>query len=179
MVYYSMTSASPDENFGYLNGSSIPRTLIDGCRRSEFQHIPPGKITIPGIPGNKGYLDFYIAEGSVPLISEKMRQVFDDAGITPGEVLYRPAYITDPYGSMEPFYLMLPQRIKCLDAERSSINPIGGADPLYISSKEVGFFHIFKIAEITDKTIFVTQALRDCITSAGLNGPFFPDKIND
>lgn len=176
-LYYSLDSAPPCEGYGEIDEFSIPSWLVNACRKSEFQHIPSQPLRIGVFPGVRGLLDFYLPHGSVPVISMKLRQVFDSAGILPGELLYRQLRLFSPDGAEEQYYLALPQKINCLD--RTVINPLGGTDELFISDAAVGCFNIFKVAGITNKTILITEKLKLALESSDITGVIFPETINN
>ena len=174
--FYEMTSRLYEPGYSGIIEEKVPSELRNACADSEFQKIPRGNITLEAYDDSKGFADFYMCCGCIPLISGRVKALFEKMGVTNGELLYRTVTLHSETETQ--FYLALPQRIDCLDKSRTQLNPMGRAEKLVITENNVGYFNVFKVRGIVNNNIIVSEKLMDALTKANFIGFDFPNKIN-
>ena len=165
MDFYCLNSlCSNDPDLIHLDDDKIPQTLRDACRKSEFQFIDKHLDTLI-LDEERGNIlsDFiYDIKNNVPVISRRLKSVFDSAGID--HVCYRRIkLLRKSDGFCEDCFLCVPPRIRCLDRENSCIDEYGMAERIVIDPGLVGNFDIFKLSEPVNCEIFVTGRLKEKI----------------
>lgn len=145
--FYTIASGRPYPYYAELESSSIPYKFQDACYNSLFQHIKPDEPMTLMVTeeSEEVYADFMYVE-SVPLISERFRNLLDDFGID--NLLYKKIILKHPSTHNEyECWLALPPVIDCLDFDKSEFIPIIKAvKKIVIDEKKVGRYDIFKIA---------------------------------
>lgn len=172
MSFYMMDYKSIVEEYIVLEN---PTGQLDdrGYYASWFQFLDKELIEIKiSEEGGIEYPDLIIQE-DVPLISEKMKQLFDIAGVR--YVFYKPVDIVDDYEMKKTrYYLAVPSRIDCLDYDKSIYdNECEFAETILIDEKKVGDAHIFKLRGLGNSEIIVTEKLFKILDREELEGVYF------
>lgn len=137
----------------------VPPEIKRGAINSEFQFLDHKEISIE-LEDCYGtdFPDLIMAENYVPMISSKLKQLFDLWGID--NLFYKKIKLkmTD-YDIEEQYWLALPPRIDCLDPEKSFDKRLEICTKIVILPNKVGNFDIFKIKDGNDE-IIITERLR-------------------
>ena len=97
----------------------VPSDIRRGAVNSEFQFLDhkEERIEIEDSGGTE-FPDLIIAENYVPMISNKLKRLFDCWGID--NLFYKKLILQmSEYDIQEHYWLALPPRIDCLDPEKS------------------------------------------------------------
>lgn len=181
MKFYVVYAESAVEN--YVRPGPGINILRRGCLTSEFQYLTHDRLTVS--ISDEGGMEFpdFIQTGCIPLISQKFKAVLDNLQVD--NLFYKPVRLSCPeLGLQEDYWLALPPRIKCLDLERSQIEVeenefltkeelMRTAVKIVIDSSGVGNYRIFKLAEVTNQEIIVTEEAKEALKIAGLDNVNF------
>lgn len=152
-----------DNILEYLNLGDALNEIRKPCAMSEFQYLNNDVITVE-LDENSGHVcqDFIYNHG-IPLISEKVKDFFDEWGID--YLFYKKIILTKTdVGLEELYWLALPPRIHCLDMEQSEIDEfLNAADKIIINPERTGRFDIFKLAGVTNLEIIISSQLAEKI----------------
>ena len=101
----------------------------------------------------------FIYDRGIPLVSEKVKDFFDEYGID--YLFYKKIILKKTtVGIEEPYWLALPPRIDCLNFEESEIDTfLNSADEIVINENKIGRYEIFKLGKVTNLEIVVTENL--------------------
>lgn len=183
MKFYVMYAETCIEE--YVTPGDELRILEKGCLLSEFQYLDHSPMSVEvEEDGGEEFPDFLIYRGSVPLISERFRQVFNRAGVD--NIFYKPVtLIHSELGQSESYFLALPPRINCLNLSESVVsveeNEFARPDDLMkevieivIDEDKAGNYKIFKLSpEFVNQEIIVAENLKKAVESAQLENVYF------
>ena len=156
-TFYKITASSDIAE--YLRLGAGLEAIQPACAGSELQFLDHKPIHLE-IDGSSGPVcQDFIYERGVPLVSERMKEFFDNWGID--YLFYKRVLLERPdTGIAEPYWLALPPRINCLDLESMEVDDLlGTADHLVICARQIGRYDIFKLARVTNLDIIVTEKL--------------------
>ena len=190
MKYYIMYADTCVEDYAYP-GDGI-NELIRGCINSEFQFLDkqPLEVELSETEGGLVFPDFILAgtDGCVPLMSEKMKRLMEQYGVD--NLFYKRVYLTfASVGIREPYWLALPPRINCLDfenikKEEMTEEEVEGLMPwermrevnvVKIIPSNVGNYKVFRLAEVVNQHIIVTEDLKNALEKEHLENLNFID----
>lgn len=140
----------------------VPTEIKRGCKDSEFQFLDHHEISIE-LDDESGtdFPDFIMAENYIPMISAKLKQLFDMWGID--NLYYKPINLKlSDYDIKELFWLALPPRIDCLDSEKSFSGKWNVCNNIVILPNKVGNYCIFKLKDGNDEVI-ITEKLKQLL----------------
>jgi hypothetical protein len=162
------------EEYVSIIEGQFPKSFVDACNTSEFQHLDKTAISI-NILENGGIFPnyMYLENNSIPLISMQLKKLLTKLGVD--NLFYKQVNLVEEnLGINETYYLALPPRIRCLD-DSCPVEFDGciDSDNIYIDSSRVGNYKIFKLADVLNNDIIVTSTLKDEIESLHLEGIFF------
>lgn len=183
MKFYVMYAETCIEE--YVKPGDGLKILEKACRLSEFQYLDHSPISaVVEEDGGEEFPDFLIYRKSVPLISERFRQVFDRAGVD--NIFYKPVTLThSELGQSELYFLALPPRINCLNLSESVINVeenefappnelIKEVTEIVIDDDKAGNYKIFKLSpEFVNQEIIVTENLKKAVEAAQMENVYF------
>ena len=157
--FYSLESDSGYWEYVSPDFSKLPSKFREACISSNFQYIDKSPIKLE-ILENSGNIfpDFmYNVSESIPLISNRLKNIFDDFNID--NLLYKRVNLFKKSTNVENLYwLALPPRIDCLDYEHSTIDEIqNSVDTIRINSNNAGIYDIFKILGVNNNEIIITK----------------------
>ena len=167
-------------------------TLSNACQASAFQFLDHKPLTV-NIAEDSGlfFPDFLYNDG-IPLISPAFKRILDAKGVD--NLFYKPIYLDYvPLGRHEPYILALPPRIRAVRQEYMQlIDENGGENEgkelqkdqygiahYKINASAVGNYHIFKLADVWDNDIVVTEELMKAISHVALSNVFFDELEED
>lgn len=184
MKYYVMYAETAVEEYIKPN-DTLKNELEKGCLNSEFQYLDHELIESEiSEDGGIEFPDFIIA-GCVPFISDKFKRVFDDLQVD--NLFYKPiAFTFSLLGLKEYYYLALPPRINCLNWDKSNVQIeeneflvknelIHEAEDIVINEYAVGNYKIFKLANVTNQEIIVTEEIKNAVENAKLENVYFAE----
>ena len=190
MKYYIMYADTCVEDYAYP-GDGI-NELIRGCINSEFQFLDkkPLEVELSETEGGLVFPDFILAgtDWCVPLMSEKMKRLMEQNGVD--NLFYKRVYLTfASVGIREPYWLALPPRINCLDFENTKKEEmieedVEGLMPwermrevtvIKIIPSNVGNYKVFRLAEVVNQHIIVTEDLKNALEKEHLENLNFID----
>ena len=160
-AFYVLSSS--DNIQEYLNIGDSLNGIRKACAMSEIQYLNSDAITVE-LEQSNGYIcQDFIYDHGVPLISERVKDFFDEWGID--YLFYKKINLKkSDIGLEEIYWLALPPRINCLDREQSEIDDfLNAADKIVINTERIGRFDIFKLAGVTNLEIIITSQLADKI----------------
>lgn len=174
---YVLKSLSGAEEYIKIKGdiSNIKIPVI----KSEIQYLNKEKIELSiSESGGLEIPDIIYYEG-IFFVSNKLKLFFDSMGID--YVFWKASDIhSEQFGIHETFWILVPQRIDCLDIDKSVFDlewdfqdgllPMLKIQKIVIQPKLIGNFHIFKILGIMDNNIYVTKELFEKISSCNFKG---------
>ncbi len=147
------------------------------CIMSEFQKISTGKIQVytSETSGGTDFPDFYY-DDAVPLFSEPLYKKMLENGVD--NFFAKEVNISDRIQKKSRKYIMaLPPRIDAVDYERSEIRcitdgyePLYEADKLVIDYRKTGNYQIFKLSNMLDNNIYITENLKRCLEQFSPDG---------
>lgn len=150
--------AEPIGVFNAIDVDAVQRADIDA-----FDDMPV-QLSIKEKEENE-YLDFI--EKPVPMISEKMKQVFE---IYQKDIFFKPVVLTDIKKMKQALYwITIPPKVKCLSG-KSEFNKDGSLRKLVIDSKKASFYRVFKIDGILEDFIIVNTDMAEGILRRDLFG---------
>lgn len=169
MTEYFILEASMNVS-DYVSVKEGTKGFAKLCQMSEFQFLDSKPCTIEVDMESGSIFQDFIYEQGVPLISDKMKDCFDELGID--YLLYKKVILTkNVLGVEEIYWLALPPRIYCLNREKSEIDEIlNVADEIVINDNKVGRYDIFKLAGVGNIEIIVTKKLADKLKEEQLIG---------
>lgn len=177
-MYYVIKSLSVSEEYVILDG--VEHSLRRNVLASDLQLIDSSAISLE-ISSDGGILlpEFINCEG-IPLLSNKLKRLFDDLGID--YVFWKKTEIkSDLLGIYETYWILIPPRIDCIDFQNSELIadfdvnnvtylPIYNVKKLSIDPERVGRFEVFKILGINDNNIFISEKLKIILESHQIDG---------
>lgn len=127
------------------------------CLMSEFQYLDkmPRIVELSEDSGTECQ-DFIYYRG-VPLVSENLKKFFDLEKV---DYLFFKKIILKKtnVGLEETYWLALPERINCLNRDKSNIDDfLNVADRICIDADKIGRYKIFKLAGVNNNEIIVTE----------------------
>ena len=190
MKFFIMYADSCVEDYAYP-GDGI-NELVRGCINSEFQFLDrqPLDVELSETEGGLVFPDFILAgpDGCIPLMSEKMKRLMEQNSVD--NLFYKRVYLTfASVGIREPYWLALPPRINCLDFENIKKEEmieedVEGLMPwermrevnvIKIISSNVGNYKVFRLAEVVNQHIIVTEDLKNALEKEHLENLNFID----
>lgn len=157
--YFVMDASSIVKEYLDIGGSL--ESLKQPCANSEFQYLnqKPLEVELPKSSGTECQ-DFIYKDG-IPLISDRMKDFFDDEGVD--YLFYKKIILKkSDVGLKETYWLAVPPRINCLNREKSDIDDfLNVADEIVIIDDNTGRYNIFKIAGVNNLDIIVTKEMAD------------------
>ena len=132
---------------------------METIRRGRLQELDdwPVQLYIKEKETNS-YVDFI--EKPIPLISDKLKQVFEMYG---EDIFYKPVMLADVKNMKQSLYwLCIPKDIECLSYQ-SEFKMDGSLRKLVISEKKVNFHKIFRITEVLEYNVILNQAVAESI----------------
>lgn len=183
MAYFILYADVSIEGYP-LPGPAI-RRLLHGCEFSEFQFLDHAPMEIElSKDGGLDFPDLLICEGSIPLISQRLRESFMELDLN--NVFYKPVNLVLPeLGVREPFWLALPPRIDCLDWEDSEILEdsddgfpfwarLHEAKKIVIAPEKTGNYKIFKLPpSLSNQQIIVDEEVRNFLERKNFENVYF------
>ena len=153
----------------FLDDYHLSEDIKRGCRKSEFQFITKdiGCFIIDEGSGND-LPDFILdSRNNVPLISERLKKVFDSLEIK--NLYYQRVKLERKTDNLsESYWLAVPPRIDCLDRDKSIIDTLWNkAEKVVIDPDKIGNYEIFKISGIVNNEIIVTDTIKAAVEKAG------------
>lgn len=184
MKYYIMYAETAVEEY-FKPNDMLKDELMEGCLNSEFQYL--NHEPIESEISEDGGLEFpdFVISGCVPFISDKFKRLLDDLKVD--NLFYKPIIFTfNSLGIKEYYYLALPPRINCLNWDESNIQAeenefltkgelIQEAEDIVINDYAVGNYKIFKLANVTNQEIIVTEEIKNIIEEAKLENVYFAE----
>lgn len=128
------------------------------CILSQFQFLDYKPIEID-LPTNQSWdwEDLICREG-ILLISEKMNNIFEKEKID--YLFYKKIILKQSSkGIKEVYWLALPEKIHCLDANKS-FTQNGLLSKIHINPTKIGRYEFFKIASIDNYDIIISQRIQ-------------------
>ena len=165
-------------------------TLSQACQTSSFQFLNHKPLTVNiSEDGGLTFVDFLYNDG-IPLISPRFKRLLDSLGVD--NLFYKTIYLDyAPLGRHEPYILALPPRIRAVRQEymqlpdeygnegKELIKDEYGIAQYKINASAVGNYLIFKLADVMDTDIIVTQDLMEAVSKAHLSNVFFAEIEED
>lgn len=150
----------------------------EACCSSEFQFLDREPISVEVAPDSGNICQDIIIENHVPLISERLKTIFDEHGVD--NLFYKKVILTkDDIGMEEIYWLALPPRIKCLNRRKSEFEgedeAHNRAKKIVISTKRVGNYKIFKLDTLRNNEIIITEDLAEALKKADLTGIYITE----
>lgn len=139
---------------------------VDAVKRSDIEAFDnmPVQLSIKEKEENE-YIDFI--EKPVPIISDKMKQVFE---MYQKDIFFKPLVLTDINKMKQDLYwLTIPQKVKCL-SEKSEFKRDGSLHRLVIDSKKASPYRVFKIDGILEDFIIINTDTAESILRRDLYG---------
>lgn len=182
MIFYIMYAEPCVDEYVKLP-DTLKEQLIPGCLNSEFQYLDHSLVESE--ISEDGGLEFpdFLVSGCIPLISERCKMVFDELHID--NVFYKPIQLTfNQFGIKESYWLALPPRINCLNREMCGIvienneflwpdEKMQEATRIIIDPSAVGNYKIFKLANVVNQDIIVTEEVKWAVEQAKLENIYF------
>ena len=184
MKYYVMYAETAVEEY-FKPNDMLKDELMEACLNSEFQYL--NHEPIESEISEDGGLEFpdFVISGCVPFISDKFKRLFDDLKVD--NLFYKPIIFTfNSLGIKEYYYLALPPRINCLNWDESDVQTeenefltkrelMQEAEKIVINDHAVGNYKIFKLANVTNQEIIVTEEIKNVIEKAKLENVYFAE----
>lgn len=184
MKYYVMYAETAVEEY-FIPADTLKDELMEGCLYSEFQYLDHKPLESEiSEDGGMEFPDF-ITAGYVPFISDRFKRLLDDLQVD--NLFYKPiAFTFSPLGIKEYYYLALPPRINCLNWDESGVQTeeneflaptelMREAEDIVINEYAVGNYKIFKLANVTNQEIIVTEEIKNAIETANLENVYFAE----
>ena len=175
MKYYIMKAyATTGSSFIYLENDSIDDNLKYACCNSEFQFVDKNlKLLKLSEESGSEFPDFIYDElNEVPLISCRLKKLFDELDIR--SLFYQRVKVERKADHIrESYWLAIPFKIDCLDSEHSEIDDLlNEASSIVIDSEKAGNYEIFKLANVVNSQIIVTERLKNKVEEEGFTEGF-------
>lgn len=161
--YYIIDASKNVEE--YVSVIDATKEFTKACQMSEIQFFDTKTISLEvDKESGKVFQDFLYDKG-VPIISERMKECFDDYGID--YLFYKKVLLTKKDSGIEEIYwLAIPPRINCLNREESDIDDVlNVADEIVINEDKVGRYEIFKLSGVGNLEIIVSEHLAEELKS--------------
>ena len=185
MKFFEMYADTCVEDFVKLDDNSFTDEIERACYFSEFQFLNHSLVEVEiSLEGGITFQDFLLHKNSVPLISAKMKKVFDACKVD--NIFYKPVTLTfSRLGFAENYFLALPPRINCLNMSESVFEvedtenffpemTSKTATKIVIDRNKVGNYKIFKLPQFfLNAEIIVTEDLRTALENAELSNVNF------
>ena len=184
MNFYELYADTCVEEYVRLDDGIFSEKFLNACSDSEFQHLDRTPLEVEiSLDGGLEFPDFILYENVVPLVSEKMRRVFENCGVD--NLFYKPITLTlNNLGLAEHYHLALPPRINCLDTSSEiEIEQNEYALPeellktvtkIVIDAEKIGRYKIFKLPPFfTNTEIIITESLKNVLENAALSNVNF------
>ena len=181
MKYYVMKAYSTTaSDYIYLDNYKIPNDLKKACCHSDFQYVDKN-LSVLKLAEESGseFPDFIYDEfNEVPLISCRLKTLFD--GLDIRNLFYQRIKVERKSDHIsENYWLAIPLRIDCLDYENSEIDDLmNEASLIVINPDNVGNYEIFKLANVFNSQIIVTERLKNKVEEEGFLEGFGFIEIN-
>lgn len=175
--YFLIAEDTEGSDYLFLDDDRIPDDLKRGCRSSNYQFIDPNISELYASPESGDILPDFICDGhnDVPLISERMKAVFDSLKIR--FIFYqRIRIVRRSDGLSENYWLAVPPRIDCLDLdiEKSRIDKMRNiAIQMVIDQDKVGNCEIFKISGVKNNEIIISSKLKNALEKQKITKGFY------
>lgn len=177
--YFLVAEETEGSDYIYLDDDRVPDELKRGCRNSEFQFIDPEITVLTADPESGNSLPDFICDGrnDVPLISERMKSVFDSLNVR--FIFYqRIRIIKNSDGLSENYWLAVPPRIDCLDRDldrdKSDIDEMWNkAKKIVIDRDKTGNCDIFKISGVVNNEIIISSRLKNALEKHKVTKGFY------
>ncbi len=176
--YFLVAEETKGSDYIYLDNDRVPDELKRGCRYSEFQFIDPEITVLTADPESGNSLPDFICDGSndVPLISERMKSVFDSLNVR--YIFYqRIRIIKNSDGLSENYWLAVPPKIDCLDRDKMDKSDIdemwNKAQKMVIDRDKTGYCDIFKISGVENRDIIISSRLKNALEKHRVTKGFY------
>ena len=182
MKYYIMKAFdTTGSDFIFLENDSIDDNLKSACCNSQFQYVDKNLklLKLSEESGNELPDFIYDELNEVPLISCRLKRLFDELDIR--SLFYQRLRLESKANHIsESYWLAIPMKIDCLDYDASDIDEIINEDgkilkeasKIVINPENVGNYEIFKLANVVNSQIIVTENLKNAVEQAGLTAGF-------
>ncbi len=169
MANYYVLDASRNvkEYISIIDGT---KELETACQMSEFQFLTTKAVTIEVDEDSGRIFQDFIYDNGVPVMSDRMKEYMDKLEVD--YLFYKKLILTKKeLGIEEIYWLALPQRIKCLNKEESEIDEILNiADEIVINQQRVGRFKIFKLADVGNWEIILSEDMAQALKTQDFRG---------
>lgn len=166
--YYILdASRNVEEYISIVNGT---KKFESACQMSEYQFLDTNPETIEVDKESGRVFQDFIYDKGVPVISDKMKEFIDMLGVD--YLFYKKLILTkERLGVEEVYWLALPPRIKCLNREKSEIDEIlNVADEIVINEDRVGRYEIFKLADVGNLEIILSEKMAQTLKEKKFTG---------
>lgn len=184
MKYYVMYAETAVEEY-FKPNDMLKDELEKGCLNSEFQYLDHKPVESE--VSEDGGLEFpdFVTAGCIPFISDKFKRLLDELQVD--NLFYKPIEFTfSLFGTKEYYYLALPPRINCLNWDESDVQTeeneflmknelMREAEEIIINGYAVGNYKIFKLANVTNQEIIVTEEIKNAVEQANLENVYFAE----
>ena len=172
MKYYIMKAYdTTGSEYIYLENELLEEHLKEACKNSEFQYVDKNLSVLQLSEESGDQLPDFIYDelNEVPLISCRLKRLFDELDIR--SLFYQRLRLESKANHIsESYWLAIPMKIGCLDYDASDIDEIlNEAKRIVINPKNV---EIFKLANVDNSQIIVTENLKNAVKQAGFTAGF-------
>lgn len=166
--YYTMEASTNVEE--YISVKEGMRLYEKHCQMSELQFFNRNPVTIEVDEDSGKVFQDFIYDKGVPIISDRLKECIDELGID--YIFYKKVILTKKQlGIEELYWLALPQRINCLNREKSDIDDdLNYADEIVINEDMVGRYEIFKLSGVTNIDIIISKRIADVLKEKNFVG---------
>lgn len=184
MKFFEIYADTCVEDFIKLDENIFGEDFERACHFSEFQYLDKKNIEVEiSLDGGIYFPDFMVHNEVIPLVSAKMRKIFDAADID--NIFYKPVTLTlNKLGLSENYFLALPPRINCLNLSESLIEiedenffsemALKTVNKIVIDDKKIGNYKIFKLPPFfTNTEIIVTEDFKNFLENKNLSNVNF------
>ena len=172
--FYIMAADTTEfSDYIYLDTAQIPDKLKWACVDSAFQHIDKNLHTLLISAASEDALPDFLYDPvcAVPLISERLKQLFDSLDIR--NLFYQRVWLERRSDHIsQSYWLAVPPRISCLDLDKSIITSLERAERMVIERDKIGNYEIFKTADAVNTEIIVTEKLKNAVEEKGFTEGF-------
>lgn len=179
--YFLIAADTLGSDYIYLDNDEIPRGVRRAAKQSTFQFVERDlqELLLDDQSGQR--IPDFICDphNNVPLISDKMKRIFDECDIR--YLFYkRVKLVRKKDGFSKRYWLAIPPRIDCIHLDKSCIDSMWNkATKITIDPKKVGNYDIFKISGVSNQEIIVTDHLKRAIEKKKADsGLFFVEDPN-